>query len=74
MKLDWKNLKYNRCPQCGNDIDRTLSDDFKCLKCGFFCRESLANQIINDINNKKGNQDQEADDFFRANGSDPKKI
>ena len=50
MRLAWKNLKENRCPQCGNQFNRSEHDDYRCDKCGFFCRESRAQEIVGDLN------------------------
>lgn len=48
-KLNWWNLKKNRCPQCGKDwaFDLTAVDGILAHGCGFKIRESRYKEIVN---------------------------
>lgn len=75
MKLDWQMLKQERCPQCSDTL-RTIGDGnglLKCDSCGFMCRKSRAEEILNDIDGTASEKstDQQADDFLKAHGITP---
>jgi ribosomal protein S27AE len=73
MKLDWKNLKDNRCPQCGNAIVRDSIEDYSCVRCGFFCKKKRADEIIFDIEHRM-DEDKTADEFMLSKGVIPEKL
>lgn len=59
----WRNLKENRCPKCESKIARQYNENYKCDRCGFFCRLSRAREILGDLGQKEF--DREADEFLK---------
>jgi hypothetical protein len=49
-KLNWYNLKKNKCPKCGKDwaFDLTVVDGVLAHGCGFKISEKKYREILND--------------------------
>ena len=47
--MNWKHLKYNKCPQCGKSLLYAIYDNLKTLfkcQCGFNITEEKINEIV----------------------------
>ena len=53
MKKNWLKLKENICPMCDNGMQRSEQADYECLGCGFYCRYSKAQVVIQNIEAKE---------------------
>jgi len=69
--MNWSDLSQGRCPKCGTEIKRNSRENYRCLKCGFFCKLSNARKIIRDTENKS--LDEKANEFLKAHGIEVKK-
>ena len=38
--MNWKNLLYEHCPKCGNNLTRGLARDYRICRCGFMIHEA----------------------------------
>lgn len=64
--MTWQNLKENKCPKCGAVIRRQYNENYRCDKCGFFCKLGRAREILGDLGQK--DFDREADEFLKKHG------
>jgi transcription initiation factor TFIIIB Brf1 subunit/transcription initiation factor TFIIB len=65
--MNWRDLKYNKCPQCGKDFTKGLNttrNKMMIHSCGFVIGESKYTKIVNAMveddleNNSVDNQDE----------------
>lgn len=54
-KMNWKNLKDNKCPKCNKDwaFDLTVVDGLLAHGCGFKIRESRYKEIVTSMTNEE---------------------
>lgn len=69
-KMEWFNLKKNKCPKCGKDFMLGLAtvDGLLAHDCGFRIRESRYKEIVNDmvkrdIDSFLDNEEREREEF-----------
>ena len=45
--MNWKNLKNNKCPKCGELLQSSLEKIFSCPSCDFKISEKKFEKIVN---------------------------
>ena len=67
-KLNWKNLKSNRCPQCGKAIKQTPLDPLiRCVICDFAIREDKMSALVASMVKGQVNFEKFVDNFSELN-------
>ena len=61
-KLNWKNIKNNKCPKCDSGLEQ-FDEVYKCVDCDFVITEDRYNSLIDDLDRDEKKKEMEGFSF-----------